>query len=86
MPLQIFYADIVVVTNPDQIHLDAKEQKIVSYINKLFINNEGIAKNFEIINKMKLDDIEVCFYRKNKEIYSSEKEQFYIKCNEIINE
>ena len=35
---------------------------------------------------MKLDDMEVCFYRKNKEIYSSEKEQFYIKCNEIINE
>ena len=86
VPLQIFYADIVVVTNPDQIHLDANEQKIVSYINKLFINNEGIAKNFEIINKMKLDDMEVCFYRKNKEIYSSEKEQFYIKCNEIINE
>ena len=44
------------------------------------------AKNFEIINKMKLDDMEVCFYRKNKEIYSSEKEQFYIKCNEITNE
>ena len=41
VPLQIFYADIVVVTNPDQIHLDANEQKIVSYINKLFINNQS---------------------------------------------
>lgn len=85
VPLQILNADIVIVTNPDQIHLSDKDQKIISYINKMFINNEGIAKNFEKINTMKLDDMEVYFYKKNKDFTNTEKEEFHINTNEIVN-
>ena len=85
VPLQILNADIVIVTDPDQIHLEAKDQKMINYINKMFINNEEIATNFEMINKMKLDDMDVYFYKKNKEFTDSEKEQFHINANEMLN-
>ena len=51
----------------------------------MFINNEGIAKNFEKINTMKLDDMEVYFYKKNKDFTNTEKEEFHINTNEIVN-
>lgn len=86
VPLQILSADIVIVTSPDQIHLSPDDQKMVSYINKIFINKEGICNNFELINTMKLDDIDIYFYKKNKEFTGEEKEKFHIDAKNVIND
>ncbi len=65
-PVQMEHADIVLVTNPSQYHLDKKHQKIVTYVNKTFYKNKTIAKFYTKVKEMKIKDVTFTIYKKKK--------------------
>ena len=65
----LFDAEIVVVTDPVQLHLTDGSQRIISLFTEQFQNNTGIAKNFKALDSYQLDDgITATVYQKVSEI------------------
>ncbi len=79
IPKSIKQADIIMVTVPDQKHMIPENQKIISYINDIFINEEkrnSFTENFEPIKQMKIDDVDIYFFTKIDDITEEEYSDF----------
>lgn len=79
IPKSIKQADIIMVTSPDQKHMIPENQKIISYINDIFISEEkgnSFTENFEPIKQMKIDDVDIYFFTKIDDITEEEYSDF----------
>lgn len=87
VPTSIKEADIIMVTDPDQIHMEPKNQKIITFINKIFLDKdyEHIMMNkFELIETKKIGDVNIYFFRKNADITDDEYNLFIKEAEEYI--
>lgn len=79
LPKSIKDADIIMVTDPDQKHMVDQNQKVISYINDIFLNEDdrnSFSNNYELKEQMKINNVNVYFYKKIDDISDDEYNEF----------
>lgn len=87
VPKTLKGADVVIVTNPDQLHMVPENQKIISYINKIFLDeqyNNILCNNFEKIENMKIGEVNIYFFKRIRDITDNEYELFIEEAKQFI--
>lgn len=87
VPESLKNADIIIVTDPDQIHMVPENQKIISYINKIFLDDSyklTLSDKFNNIETMNIGDVKMYVFSKIEEITDDEYNEFMEKANEYI--
>ena len=88
VPEKIKIADYILVTSPTQTHRGIENQKIVDYINKMFLSEEfknEFSKKFELEENLKLGDIDIYIYKKIKETDDDDYNNLKIEAEKYIN-
>lgn len=87
VPKTLKEAYIVMVTNPDQLHMVPENQRIITYINKVFLDEQYsniLANKFEKIETMKIGQVNIYFYKKINEITDNEYDLFIEEGKQFI--
>ncbi len=77
-------SDVIIATNPSQIHANAEGQRVVWYLNEMMISQESqLSDNFEEVNRYKIDGgVEVILYQKIKAFEEADFELLLNSFNE----
>lgn len=89
IPTTLKEANIVMVTEPDQLHMVPQNQKVITYINNIFLDEQYsniLANKFENIKTMKIGEVNIHFYKKIDNITDLEYEEFIKKGKQFIQE
>ena len=81
-------ADIIIVTDPDQVHLGKDNQKIISYINKVFLDEQYghiLVNNYKRIETMKIGEVNIYFYERIDNVTEDEYKIFVEEGIQYIN-
>ena len=75
------------VTFPDQLHLKEGAQKIVTFINKVFLDEnykDILLPNYELANELEISGVKVYFFHRIDEITDDEYGNFASKAEEFM--
>ena len=87
VPMSIRDADIVIVTKPDQLHMNPKNQKMVAFINSIFLEEEHKTKfsnKYEYLETMNIGDIQLFVYNRKDKVTEEDFADFVNKANKIL--
>ena len=87
IPASLQKADYVLVTSPDQLHLKEGAQKIVTFINKVFLDEnykDILLPNYELANELEISGVKVYFFHRIDEITDDEYGNFASKAEEFM--
>lgn len=81
-PVELFYADVVVVGNPVQIHCPEETQRIITYFTELILDSDSyLGRHYDYVDEFELDeDVAARVYLRNshyeKEDYQKIQQHF----------
>lgn len=69
-PTEFLTSDIIIATNPSQLHMNKDGQRIVWVLNEMILDEDGVfSDNFKIVKTYTIeDDVEVMIYQKIKDL------------------